>query len=304
MADLQAIREGFRGFGLRDRKIPFLAASLLVANATYPIKPGYPLIPSSGKITVAAVTGTNEVQRITVTGTPTGGLTTATITTPDAATGAIAIPYNATAAQVQVLVNALTNVHLGDIVVSGGPFPGTAIDFTFVNDLSATDITSMTLVDAYTGGSSPAAALTTPTAGVRGYITSTKLVGYANEWENGPISNWSRNFAQSPIELDLPFSGANGTATPDRELKFNPCNVGPDIVYAGSISPYIAVTQALAYNDYDLGWDVTRKELYIRPDGTTSNTLARVVEVPREQIGVVGGWVYFVTLSADSYYTA
>lgn len=307
MADLQPIREGFRGFALRDRFIPFLGATKITPNATYPLKKGYPLILASGLGTVAAVTGTDEIQRITITGTPTGGSFTLTYTDPNSVVATTAaIAYNATAAQVQAALEALTNIGTGNVLAAGGPLPGSVVNITFQNNLSSTNVTAMTTTDSFTGGSSPASAITTPTSGVRGYITSTQILGFSDEWESGPLDGkYPRSFAQAPIELDLPFSGyVNGASAPSREIKFTPAAIGANVTFIGAVGPYTAVTQALVGTDVDLGWDVTRKEVYVRADGTVSNALARVISIPDNQVGVFGGLVEFVVLAADSYYGA
>ena len=105
--------------------------------------------------------GTNEVQHIAITGSPTGG--TFTITWGGQTTAPIA--YNATAAAVESALEALSNIDLGDVKVSGGPLPGTAVDVTFMGRYAATNVASMTTADSLTGGSTPASAVTTPTAG-------------------------------------------------------------------------------------------------------------------------------------------
>lgn len=113
------------------------------------------------KGTVLGEVGTNEVQRITVTGGPTGGSFTATVLGQTAT-----IPYNATAAQVKALIGALSSVGVDNVLTSGGPLPGSTVDVTFINLLGDKDITTITVNNAgLTGGTSPAAAITTPTAG-------------------------------------------------------------------------------------------------------------------------------------------
>lgn len=108
------------------------------------------------------VAGVNEVQTITITGTPTGG--TFTITYSGQTTSAIA--YNATAATVQTALEALSNIGVNNVSCSGGAFPGTAVSVTFQNTLGKQNIAAMTTTDSLTGGSSPASAVTTATAGV------------------------------------------------------------------------------------------------------------------------------------------
>jgi hypothetical protein len=119
-----------------------------------------------GKITATGKYGpyrgtTEEVQTVSITGAPTGG--TFTLTWNGQTTAAI--PYNATAAQVQTALIALSNIGPGDVVCSGGPLPGTAVTVTFGGALANVDQPAMTHTDSLTGGTSPAVAIATTTAG-------------------------------------------------------------------------------------------------------------------------------------------
>lgn len=105
-----------------------------------------------------AVTGC-EVQTVTITGTPTGG--TFTLTFSGQTTASIA--RNATAAQVQTALEALSNIGAGNVVCAGGPFPGSAVTVTFTGELASTNVAQMTSTDSFTGGTSPASAVTTTT---------------------------------------------------------------------------------------------------------------------------------------------
>lgn len=105
---------------------------------------------------------TNEVQRITVTGSPSGG--TFTLTLNGQTTAAIA--YNANAAAVQSALEALSNVTPGDVICTGGALPATPVDVEFRGSLRQADITSMTADDALlSGGTSPEVTISTPTPG-------------------------------------------------------------------------------------------------------------------------------------------
>jgi hypothetical protein len=127
------------------------------------LKSGLPL----GKVTATGMFApysgpTSEVQTVTVTGTPTGG--TYTLTWSGQTTAGI--PYNATAAQVKAALEALSNINVGDVSVSGGPHPGTAVQVTFVGRFMGDDQPQMTAsASGLTGGTSPAVTVTTTTAG-------------------------------------------------------------------------------------------------------------------------------------------
>jgi hypothetical protein len=105
--------------------------------------------------------GTDEVQTVTITGTPTGG--TYTLTFSGQTTSAIA--YNAAASAVQSALEALSNIASGDVVCAGGPHPGTPVTVTFGGDYDGEDVPQMTASGSFTGGTSPAVAVTTTTPG-------------------------------------------------------------------------------------------------------------------------------------------
>ncbi|MFD3516345.1 hypothetical protein [Streptomyces sp. NPDC058657] len=105
---------------------------------------------------------TSEVQTVTVTGTPTGGTYTLTFSGQTTA----AIPYNATAAQVKAALEALSNIAPGDVTVTGGPHPGTAMSVAFAGAYLGEDVAAMTASGAsLTGGSTPGVTIGTSTAG-------------------------------------------------------------------------------------------------------------------------------------------
>lgn len=126
------------------------------------LKSGLPLGKLNSTGLYAPYSGpTSEVQSVTVTGAPTGG--TYTLTWSGQTTAAI--PFNATAAQVKAALEALSNINAGDVVVAGGPHPGTAMTVTFIGRFMGDDQPQMTATGSLTGGSSPAVAIATSTAG-------------------------------------------------------------------------------------------------------------------------------------------
>lgn len=115
---------------------------------------------------------TNEVQEVEITGDPTGGdfaLTYAGQTTDD-------IPWNATAAFVQGALNDLSNIRVGDVIVSGGAGGPYTVQFT--GSLRATNVAEMTATDALTGGTTPGVTVTTVTAGsaTPSFVRAIKIV--------------------------------------------------------------------------------------------------------------------------------
>lgn len=115
-----------------------------------------------------AAAGVDEVQTITITGTPTGGSLTISFTNPY--TGVVettaAIAYNATAAAVQSALLALDAFESGDVVCSGGAWPGTAVVVTFGGRYADRPVSALTTTDSLTGGTDPESAVTETTAGV------------------------------------------------------------------------------------------------------------------------------------------
>jgi hypothetical protein len=104
----------------------------------------------------------NEVQTVTITGGPTGG--TFTLTFNGATTDPL--PYNATAAQVQSALWALSTIGDEDVWVTGaagGPFT-----VTFRGALAGTDVAALTSANTFTGGTTPGVTVATTTAGGAG----------------------------------------------------------------------------------------------------------------------------------------
>lgn len=104
--------------------------------------------------------GTNAVQTLSMTGPPTAG--TFTLTFASQTTGAI--PYNATAAQVQAALQALSSVGAGGFLCAGGPLPATPITITGAGPLGLQALGAITSADSLTGGSSAIAATTAGSA--------------------------------------------------------------------------------------------------------------------------------------------
>lgn len=105
----------------------------------------------------------NEIQTVTVTGTPTGGDFTLTL----AGEETDAIAYNATGTAVKSALAALDVVGgTANVDVTGGPGPGTPWVATFQGALAGQNIPQMTADAAgLTGGTSPTVTVTTGTQG-------------------------------------------------------------------------------------------------------------------------------------------
>jgi hypothetical protein len=113
---------------------------------------------------ITSLTQQNEVQTITITGTPTGG----TFVLSFAGQVTAAIAYNAAAAAVQAALEALSTIGTGNVVCAGGALPGTAVTATFQGKCAAIDQPMMTSISSLTGGTNPAIAITETTKGQTG----------------------------------------------------------------------------------------------------------------------------------------
>jgi hypothetical protein len=107
---------------------------------------------------------TNEVQSLTITGSPTGG--TYTLTFDGQTTAAIA--YNANAAAIQSALLALSNIDAGDVTVTGtGPFT-----ITFGGQYAGDPVSQITATSSLTGGTAPAVTTGTTTQGSDNFGTN------------------------------------------------------------------------------------------------------------------------------------
>jgi len=111
----------------------------------------------------SSVAGTNEVQTITTTGTPTGGTFKIRFRGQTTAT----IAYNAAAAAVDTALEALSTIGVGKVACTVGPLP-TGIVCTFdTAPYAGSNVPSMEIVqEALTGGTTPHAVVTATTPGV------------------------------------------------------------------------------------------------------------------------------------------
>lgn len=105
--------------------------------------------------------GQNDVQTLTMGGSPTGG----TFTLTSGGDTTTSIPYDATAAQVQSALGALASIGPWNVEVSGeGPWV-----VTFIGELANTDMSAITATSSdLTGGTSPAVTIAHTTSGETG----------------------------------------------------------------------------------------------------------------------------------------
>jgi len=120
------------------------------------------------------VAARNDVKTLTITGTPTGGTWAFTFLGYQSGN----IPYNATAAQAQTVVDAFFGA--GNCTVSGGQLPGTALVFTFGGNMANVLIKSFGTVNNLTGGTTPAVSFANTTPGSSG-------AGQVDTYDNSAI---------------------------------------------------------------------------------------------------------------------
>lgn len=111
----------------------------------------------------AVVVAVRDKQTVTVTGTPTGG---SFPLTKDGQTALI--DFNATAEEVQVALEDLSTIGIGNVDVTGGPGPGTAWVATFTGALSGPQTVMTATAVGLIGGTTPAVAVVHTTPGVTG----------------------------------------------------------------------------------------------------------------------------------------
>jgi hypothetical protein len=117
-------------------------------------------IDDSASVTVQKAN--DELQSVTITGTPAGG----TFVLRFGGQNTSALAYNCTASQMQTALQALSSIGSGNALVTGGPGPGTAFQVQFTSALGQANQASITLqTNSLTGGSSPNVAIAEVQAG-------------------------------------------------------------------------------------------------------------------------------------------
>jgi trimeric autotransporter adhesin len=135
----------------------------------------------SAGVSVTGGGGTEEIQTLTITGSPGSG----TFSIDYAGQRTSMIAYNASAATVQTALEALSNIGVGEAVCTGGDLPGSDVVITFAGSLSGIDIAALTFnhgtVEETTPGSgSPSVTIATTQAPVE-HAATTASEG-PNDW--------------------------------------------------------------------------------------------------------------------------
>lgn len=147
----------------------------LAGGAVLPIGPIWPSATVAGGLQTdipAAVAATNSAQRIVMTGGPAGGSATFEIFGE-----AAVFTFNMDAAGATAMLEALNAFVPGDVVVTGGPEPGTPLVVTFGGAYAGRPVPDFVLVtNGLTGGTAPTARAETVTVGGSGRRSTMRAV--------------------------------------------------------------------------------------------------------------------------------
>lgn len=147
------------------------------------------------------------VETVSVTGTPTGG----TFTLEYQGYTSPAIPWNASAAQVQAALNAIAGVtSVGGVTCTGGPLPATPVVATFGSNGSQPLFTLGS--NGLTGGTTPTVTVAMTTAG-NGQYDVTPGSGWSDLGSTRSGVQAARNNTETQLDVDQIYSSI--TAVPD-----------------------------------------------------------------------------------------
>lgn len=132
----------------------------------------------------------NEKQTIKINNNPTSG--TFTLTYSGQTTGNIA--YNASNATITTALEALSNIGVGDVLVTGGPLPSRTVTIEFKGALAATNVAQLTSDASNLGSTSSNLTVSNITAGSS---FSTKPKWVINTTGIGTASTWNLAFKQT-----------------------------------------------------------------------------------------------------------
>lgn len=175
--------------------------------------------------------GTNNVQTLTMTGTPTGG--NATLVYDGRSTGTIA--FNAAAAAVDTALEALPNIGTAGVTCAGGPWPNTAITVTFDGATSTQKRPHPTIAigtNALTGGTTPtiSGAQTTPGVNAKHTFTPTGTPGF--------YLTWAQTVGASTVQRHKHNDGRIGTVTIEASTGAKALRVTPNLLFSDPAEIY------------------------------------------------------------------
>ncbi len=163
----------------------------------------------------------HAIQTVSITGGPTGGSFTLTFGGQTTA----AIPWNATAAQVEAALAALSSVGAGKVRCSGGPLPGTAIKVLLFTASPGV----ITHTDSLTGGTSPAVAIaddTTTTANLNFVLQKQAIILAVRQFKDVP-----QGLGAMVTQMRDPVSGLSLRMTAQYDSNYKGVHGSLDILY-------------------------------------------------------------------------
>lgn len=178
----------------------------------------------------------DEVQTITITGTPTGG----TFILRFGGQNTSALNWNATASQVQTALQALSSIGAGNALVTGGPGPGTAFTVEFTASLGFASQALITLqTNSLTGGTSPNVSITR----AQGGATWTTQTG-----------NYTIQYVGGKVAFTVPFLGTSAGCRVTGAY-FNFTAIGDVLEWAPDISRATHKTTCMTTNSTPTHWE-------------------------------------------------
>lgn len=164
----------------------------------------------SDKAVTLKTNGRDEIQTVTLTGSPTGG--TFTLTFGAGTTAGLA--WNATAALVQAALEAIGSIGAGNVACAGGPLPGAAVSVTFQAALGETNVAALTGSVASLTGGSPGLTIATPTPGVAPTDTIVLVAGSPLVW------SCSQSYFACPFTTDVTSLSLSNAGSATARVQF------------------------------------------------------------------------------------
>lgn len=174
--------------------------------------------------------GTDEVQTLTMTGTPTGGTVCLSYDGRVTAT----VPFGATAANVDTALEALPTLGTNSVTCAGGPWPGTPITVTF-NGTGTKKRPHPNIIPAnnlLTGGTTPtfAAADTTPGVNATHTFSPTGTPGF--------YMTWWQTVGSSAIQRHKHNDGRIGGVTIEASTGAKALRITPNLLFSDPAEIY------------------------------------------------------------------
>lgn len=251
----------------------------------------------------------NEKQTVSITGSPTGG--TFTLTFSGQTTASIA--YNASAANVQSALEALSNIAVGDVTCTGGSLPGTAIVIEFKATYANTDVPALTFTKSLTGGTSPNVVITETLKG--GYTAYAHIAkGEDTTWTKCTGATYSitasARFCQIQDKV-LIMNGSDNLSYFDVTTSDSTPTVTRYTAITTPSAPTGTVSTGLAGTGFNVYYAVTANSTVGETDGSTALTKAiktdrdlwdpttQYVDVAWTTVTGVQSWNLYMGVSAD-----